>query len=132
MYPTHPPIRFCRTTQDPRMNPTILDPHVNPLLGFVTAGVSTATLWMADIVAEVSPVSKGWIEVGGTIGLIGGLAYGCVTLWKEIQKMNDYAREEREAHREEVAALNAEIRNEKKAQNDKLIEVLNKLDPDHR
>jgi hypothetical protein len=114
------------------MNHHILDPHVNPLVGFVTAGISTATIWLAEIGSEVSPVSKGWIEVGGTIGLIGGLSYGCVTLWKEIQRMNKDAREEREAHREEVAALNAEIRNEKRDQNDKLIEVLNKLDPDHR
>ena len=114
------------------MNHHILDPHVNPLVGFVTAGLSTATIWLAETVSEVSPVSKGWIEIGGTIGLIGGLSYGCVTLWKEIQRMNQDARAEREAHREEVAALNAEIRNEKRDQNDKLIEVLNKLDPDHR
>jgi hypothetical protein len=46
--------------------------------------------------------------------------------------MNKDARDEREAHREEVAALNEEIRREKRDQNDKLIEVLNKLDPDHR
>jgi hypothetical protein len=114
------------------MNPHIIDPHVNPLLGFVTAGLSTATIWLAETVSHVSPVSKGWIEIGGTVGLIGGLSYGCVTLWKEIQRMNKDARDEREAHRAEVAALNAEIREEKRIQNDKLIEVLNKLDPDHR
>jgi len=114
------------------MNHQILDPHFNPVLGFVTAGLSTATIWLAETVSQVSPVSKGWIEVGGTIGLIGGLSYGCVTLWKEIQRMNTDARNEREIHRAEVAALNAEIREEKRVQNDKLIEVLNKLDPDHR
>ena len=114
------------------MNHHILDPHINPLVGFVTAGLSTATIWLAETVSQVSPVSKGWIEIGGTVGLIGGLSYGCVTLWKEIQRMNQDARDEREAHREEVAALNEEIRREKRDQNDKLIEVLNKLDPDHR
>jgi hypothetical protein len=114
------------------MNHHILDPHINPLVGFVTAGLSTATIWLAETVSQVSPVSKGWIEIGGTVGLIGGLSYGCVTLWKEIQRMNKDARDEREAHREEVAALNEEIRREKRDQNDKLIEVLNKLDPDHR
>jgi hypothetical protein len=114
------------------MNPHILDPHTNPLVGFVTAGISTATIWFAETVSQVSPVSKGWIEIGGTVGLVCGLSYGCVTLWNEIQRMNADARAEREAHREEVAALNAEIREEKRSQNDKLIEVLNKLDPDHR
>lgn len=114
------------------MNVPFLDPHVNPLIGFTTAGLSTATIWLAETASQVSPVSKGWIEVGGTIGLIGGLSYGCVTLWKEIQRMNNDARLEREVHRAEVAALNAEIRDEKRSQNDKLIEVLNKLDPDHR
>ena len=114
------------------MNPHILDPHFNPLLGFVTAGASTATIWLAETVSQVAPVSQSWIEVGGTIGLIGGLSYGCITLWKEIQRMSADARDEREAHRAEIAALNAEIREEKRSQNDKLIEVLNRLDPDHR
>ncbi len=61
---------------------------------------------------------KGWIEVGGTIGLIVGLSYGCTTLWKEVQKQ-----------KQEIAHLNKEVREDWKKQNDRLISALDKIDP---
>lgn len=102
----------------------------NPVIGFLWATISTVSIWLSQAVSEVSPISKGWIELGGTIGLIGGLSYGCITLWKEIQAQKTEARNEREKHHSEIAALNLEIRIEKREQNDKLIAVLEKLDPD--
>ena len=123
--------------------------------GFVLSGVSTLALWVAQT-PEVAamPGLTGWMQLGGTAGLIGGLAYGCVTLWKALQtqrsEMNTERKEaaqtmaderaamnlavsnERTLHEADKAALNAEIRGELKAQTNKLIEVLNKLDPDTR
>ena len=61
--------------------------------------------------------TKGWIETGGTVGLIGGLSFGCVTLWKANQ-----------AQKKEMAELNREIRSDWKAQNDRLIATLEKLE----
>lgn len=109
----------------------LFEPLLAPVIGFLWAGISTLALWLADAMSEVSPISKGWIELGGTLGLIGGLAYGCITLWKELQTQKREAREDREAHHKEIANLNLEIRTEKREQNDKLIEVLNRLDPEH-
>ena len=109
-----------------------LDPILAPVFGFLGAGISTLALWLADVAAGVSPVSKGWIELGGTLGLIGCLSYACLTLWKSLDRQRKEATEERDKHHLEIAKLNLEIRTEKREQNDKLIEVLNKLDPDTR
>jgi len=64
--------------------------------------------------------AKGWIETGGTAGLIGGLAFGCITLWKANQ-----------VQKKEMAELNKEIRSDWKTQNDRLIATLEKLDSKH-
>jgi hypothetical protein len=90
----------------------------DPILGFSTAGFSTAALWLAQTADQVVPGVKGWIEVGGTIGLIAGLSYGCTTLWKEVQKQ-----------KQEIAQLNKEVREDWKKQNDRLISALDKIDP---
>lgn len=37
----------------------------DPILGFSTAGFSTAALWLAQTADQVVPGVKGWIEVGG-------------------------------------------------------------------
>jgi len=99
-----------------------------PIMGFLWAGASTLAIWFADIGSEVSPVSRGWIELGGTLGLIGGLSYACKTLWKALDRLRAETNEERENHHARIAALNLEIRTEKKQQNDRLIAVLEKLD----
>ncbi len=125
-----------------------------PVIGFVGAGVSYVFITLADVVPEVvsRPELSGWMQLGGTAGLIGGLSYGCVTLWKALQtqrsEMNQERKDsakvmaderaamnlsmanERTAHEADKARLNADIRGELKKQTQDLIEVLNKLDPD--
>ncbi len=90
--------------------------HIHPIIGFGSAGVSTLGLWLAQ---TASPSIEQWVQGGGTVGLIGGLSYGCVTLWKANQKsMAD------------IAELNKEIRTDWKNQNERLINVLERLDSD--
>lgn len=90
---------------------------LSSVLGFIAAGVSTAVIWIAQAVEAVP--ARGMMELGGTIGLIGSLSYACITLWKEIQNQ-----------RRAMDELNREIRGDWKTQNEKLISVLDKLDPD--
>jgi hypothetical protein len=92
---------------------------MQPVIGFVTATTSTVILYIAQAADSIPAAARGWIEGGGTLGLIGGLSYGCITLWKEIQN-----------GRREMAELNKEIRTDWKAQNEKLISVLERLDTD--
>jgi hypothetical protein len=107
-----------------------------PVLGFVAAAFSTGSLWISQLAD-----APGWLELGGTLGLIGGLSYGCVTLWQALQDQRKESHAEREAaadraaaeRREFIAAKDAlelEIRSDWKNQNAKLISVLEKLDPD--
>lgn len=114
---------------------------LHPLLGYTIAGVSAVTCFMASAVDSISPDARGWMELGGTLGLIGGLSYGCVTLWKALQEQRKEsaaaversearAAEERKAFIAAKDALELEIRTDWKQQNAKLIEVLNRLDPD--
>ena len=100
-----------------------------PIVGFIGGGLSTIALWLAD---AVSPVSRDWVEVGGTLGLIGCLSYGCITLWKELQSQKKQCSLDRERHQSEVAMLHNEILGETRRQNAELIAVLNKLDPDKK
>jgi len=108
----------------------------SPVIGFVAAGFSSASIWIAQL-----PGSPGWLEMGGTLGLIGGLSFACITMWKALQDHRHESRAEREAdaaradreRREFIAAKDAlelEIRSDWKAQNAKLISVLERLDPD--
>lgn len=101
-------------------------PHMNifpdatqPLLGFLGATVSGAAIWVAQAAQQVPPEAQGWIQLGGTIGLIGCLSYACKTLWTELQ-----------TSRKESADLNKTMRDDWKYQQDKLISVLEKLDKD--
>jgi hypothetical protein len=87
------------------------------IAGYATAGASTAALWMADAADATLPGMGNVLQTGGTAGLILGLAWGCISLWKFVQ-----------SQRNEISQLNAEIRSEWKAQSEKLISVLNKLD----
>ena len=89
------------------------------VLGFLGAGASTLILYIAQAADNVPPQARGWMELGGTLGLIGFLSYACVTLWKELQ-----------TQRREHSSLNEQIRDDWKKQNEKLITVLEKLDTD--
>ena len=90
---------------------------IEPILGFTCATVSTFALWLAQTEMAIPEPAKKWIETGGTVGLISGLSFGCVTLWKANQ-----------AQKKEMAELNKEIRSDWKAQNDRLIATLEKLE----
>jgi hypothetical protein len=87
--------------------------------GYATAGAGTLALWLADAAEATIPGAGGLLQAGGTAGLIIGLTYGCVSLWREVR-----------SQRSEISQLNEEIRREWKAQSEKLISVLNKLDKD--
>lgn len=104
------------------MTPNI-DP-LQPILGYVLAGASTGAIWLANNIAEPSP----WLQIGGTAGLIGGLSYGCVTLWKSLQDQRREFTAERQAFIKAKDELEREIRDDWKEQNDKLITVLQRLD----
>jgi hypothetical protein len=93
---------------------------LEPILGFTCATVSTFALWLAQSEIVIPEPAKTWIETGGTAGLIGGLSFGCITLWKANQ-----------AQKKEMAELNKEIRSDWKTQNDRLIATLEKLDSRH-
>lgn len=100
---------------------------MQPIIGFTAATLSATALWLAESIPSIPPETRGWVEVGGTIGLIGGLSFACSKLWSEIQKMRDEQRTEREAHRLEISELNEEIRIERRDQNNALIEALNQI-----
>lgn len=54
--------------------------HIEPLIGFSTAGLSTATLWLAQAApASVEPI----LQAGGTVGLIAGLSVALIAVWKD-------------------------------------------------
>ena len=106
-------------------------PH-EPIVGFFGAIASSFLLWISDAVSNSLPIPNGVVELGGTVGLIGCLTYGCVTLWKQLQIEKRDSAMERERHQKESAQLHMEILGETRRQNDKLICVLEKIDPDHR
>lgn len=101
-----------------------------PVLGFLSATVATTVLYVAQAVDQIPPQARGWMEMGGTLGLIGGLSYGCVTLWKEVQSCRREMAAERAGFIAAKDSLEKEIRTEWKAQNEKLISVLDRLDSD--
>ena len=92
-------------------------PLHDTLYGYATAGASTLALWLADAADVVVPGAGGLLQMGGTAGLIGGLAVGCISLWRLVL-----------AQRAEINELNREIREEWKSQSEELISVLRKLD----
>jgi len=85
--------------------------HIEPIIGFTSATISGAVLWLAQ---AAPAAAEPWLQAGGTVGLISGLAFGCVTLWKSNQ------------------ALQKEIREELKGQIERLSDVLEKFDPEER
>jgi hypothetical protein len=104
----------------------------DPILGFLGGLVSASVLWLSDAISVNAPVPQGVVELGGTIGLIGFLSYGCVTLWKQLQLEKAESIKERDRHRDELVRLHEEILGETRRQNGELIAVLKKLDPDER
>ena len=103
---------------------THLDQVLQPILGYALATLSTGAIWIANAIPEPSP----WLQLGGTAGLVGGLSYGCCTLWKSLQQQREEFTRERAAFIEAKDALEKEIRDDWKDQNDKLIAVLQRLD----
>ncbi len=87
-----------------------------PAIGFFGAAGS---LTIAQISDAIPPQARGWVEGGAYVALVAFLAYGCITLWKRLNERD-----------KDIAELNREIRSDWKTQNDKLISVLEKLDPD--
>lgn len=104
------------------MTPQI-DP-LQPILGYILAAASSGVMWLAEAVPAHAP----WLQVGGTAGLIGGLSYGCITLWKSLQEQRREFTAERAAFIKAKDDLEKEIRDDWKEQNNKLITVLNKID----
>jgi len=90
--------------------------HIDTVLSTIGAAFSTGALWLAQV---APPAIEPWVQVGGTIGLIGFLSTACVSMWNANQKLKD-----------DMKDLNKEIRTDWKEQNSKLIQVLEKLDPD--
>jgi hypothetical protein len=97
----------------PQMNLSELS---QPAFGFVGA---TGSLIIAQISEAIPPAARGWVEGGAYVGFVAFLVYACYTLWK---RLNDRDKE--------IAELNKEIRSDWKTQNDRLINVLDKLDKD--
>jgi len=93
----------------------------HPIIGSIGAAFCGAVIWIADAAKDVPPEAQGWIQLGGTIGLICCLSYACKTLWSELQ-----------TSRKETASLNQLMRDDWKQQNEKLISALDKLDPDSK
>lgn len=137
----------------------IPEDFVPSALGFIGATLSTVTLYVADAAAGVlQPEAQGWVQLGGTIGLVTFLTYACRTLWMALQDARDatalaqaqatsaatHAAEtialavqaaetrmavERAAFIATKDALEKEIRTDWKQQNEALMKALDRLDP---
>lgn len=137
----------------------IPEDFVPSALGFIGATFSTVTLYIADAAADsLKPEAQGWIQLGGTIGLITFLTYACRTLWmalqdarnatalaqaaattaatnaadavaKAVQASEIRMAAERAAFISAKDALEKEIRTDWKNQNDALMKALDRLDP---
>lgn len=89
---------------------------IQPILGFLAAGVCGGVIFLAEAATQIPAEARGWLEAGGTVGLIAGLSIGLVTLYRDNL-----------ASRREIMDLNKEIRTEFKTQNRELIECLDRL-----
>lgn len=89
---------------------------VHPVIGFVGAAISAATIRLAQVLPNEV---QGWFEGGAYIGLVCFLIYAVTTMWRRLKEKD-----------KESAELQKEIRDDWKKQNEKLIKVLNRLDPD--
>lgn len=95
---------------------------IAPVLGYLGAAISGGTLWLVNQLpmAQIAgDAVKTYMEGGAYVALVGCLIYGNAALWRRLNKRD-----------EDIAELNKEIRTDWKTQNDKLISVLEKLDPD--
>lgn len=90
-----------------------------PLIGFVGAGASYGVMKLGQLADALPQETRGWMEAGGTVGLIGFLIYAVFTLWKRVVDLTQRNED-----------LNKEIRGEWKDQVNKLVNVLEKFDPD--
>jgi hypothetical protein len=54
--------------------------HLEALYGFATAGVSALALWIAQVAPSIASPA---LETGGTIGLIGGLSFALIIVWRD-------------------------------------------------
>lgn len=102
------------------MNPHSIADFAQPVYGAAVALMSGVGYKLANSIDVIPEPVKVWGEFGGTLGFMGGLIYGLVTLWKALQDS-----------KKEIADLNKEIREDWKKQNDKLISVLEKFDTDN-
>jgi hypothetical protein len=81
--------------------PPFLSDLTQPVIGYASAAASAGIYWIAQTSEVVAPV-RGWMEFGGTVGLIGGLSYGCATLWRELQRVRSEANTQLENSRKEI------------------------------
>jgi len=112
------------------------DSIATPVIAFIAAGVTSSTTWLLAEIPNSSPIPPDWIAPIGGLGTVGFLALALRTTWakldardKRIEVMEAQFAIERNAHRDEIADLNQEIRTEKSAQNSQLIEALDRLNP---
>lgn len=54
--------------------------HIEALYGFGTAAVSSLVLWVAQV---APPGIESTLQAGGTVGLIGGLGFALVVVWRD-------------------------------------------------
>lgn len=93
---------------------------LKPVIGFAGAILSGAAYYLGQHTTVLPDDARNWAELGGTVGLVAGLSYGCTTLWKALQDSNKV-----------ISDLNKEIRDNWRDMNDKLIAALEKLNPDN-
>lgn len=81
--------------------------HLEPILGFSMAGISTATLWLAESApAVIEPA----LQTGGTIGLIGGLSVALVAVWRDRKELAQQLKDSEAARLEDQKAVNVQYR----------------------
>lgn len=91
---------------------------LKPAVGFFCASASAIVAQISD---NIPPEARGWVEGGAYVTLVASLGYAVWTMWKKLNQRDI-----------EIAALNLEIRTEQKQQNERLIQALNRFDPDHK
>jgi hypothetical protein len=94
---------------------------ISPLIGFALAGLGVGMNRVAAAVEAIPPETTKWMEFGGSMGIVAGLSYAVLTLWKELNKQRD-----------KFDQLNQDVRGEWKAQSEKLTSVLEKLDTERK
>ena len=83
----------------------------------------SAVTWWAKMLAQQGGVLE-LVQLGGTGGLIVSLFGAVVALWKDRAAMNRLLKDERAAHREEIARLQSKHRSDVQAATDQLMDEL--------